>query len=141
MPSVNGDAHRVAIIVDPDYGARATDVASRCHTWIVISPTNRAVTAPRRADAFSLEAGFTDFEGAETPEDSLISVLAVVELHHGEYSHDPPVSVLEVIGTPPTRPILDELDGLGFDAVDLTAEGFVARRARASGIERRQGSA
>lgn len=125
---MEAEAYRVAIIVDPDYGERANDVADRCHTWIVISPANESAIAARRHDAFSSESGLTAFRGNETPERTLVSILSTVELHHGADSHDPPVSILEVIGTPVTEAIRDELGNLGFDEVQHTAPGFITVR-------------
>jgi hypothetical protein len=55
----------------------------------------------------SLDAGartFTCAAGA-SPEEALLGVLESVDLHHGEYSHDPPWSVLEVLGCAPTAAV------------------------------------
>jgi hypothetical protein len=50
-------------------------------------------------------------------------------VHHGDYSHDPPLSVIEVIGLEPTEAVRDELSSYGFGDIELSAEGFVVRRA------------
>ena len=61
----------------------------------------------------------------ETPEASFISILEEVVIHHGEDSHDPPLSVIEVIGLPPTAAVRDELGAYGFNSIESSAEGFV----------------
>jgi hypothetical protein len=52
-----------------------------------------------------------------------------VELHRGEFSHDPPVGIIEVLGADATTAIRQELARLGYTAISTAAQGFVARRA------------
>lgn len=63
-----------------------------------------------------------------TPEDWLVSHLSIIDLHHGELSHDPPYSILNVIGVEWSYRIQEELGQFGFDRHETTAEGFVATR-------------
>jgi hypothetical protein len=89
----------------PCLGGRAPeteDVADQ--TWRDFEP----------GEASSLEAGLTLFNADSGPENSLLSVLNMVELHHGEYSHTAPLSVIEVLGTEPTGAIQEALATLGF---------------------------
>jgi len=78
--------------------------------------------------ASPLEAGLTLFNADSGPENSLFSVLDAVDLHHGEYSHAPLLSTIEVFGTEPTGAIQEALTTLGFAEIKSTGEGFVARR-------------
>jgi hypothetical protein len=123
--------HRVAIVLDPNYAERIVELARECHVWLVTSASNDPVVAVLWRDdrAYSLEEGVTTFSAAETPEASFISILEEVEVHHGDYSHDPPLSVIEVIGLEPTEAVRDELSSYGFGDIELSAEGFVVRRA------------
>ena len=116
--------------MDPDYGERITGLASKCHTWVVRSDPNDAVFAAlRQGDpTYSLEKGVTIFNRAETPEASFLSIIGTVEEHHSEYSHDPPLSVIEVIGLEPSAEVRDELDSYGFRNIEPSQDGFVARR-------------
>ena len=127
---VDRTEHRVAIVVDPDYAERITELASECHTWLVRSAANDAVVASLRQDdqAFSFDAGVTTFNKAETPQASFLSILGTVEEHHGAYSHDPPLSVIEVIGLESSAAVRAELDVYGFCDIEQSTNGFIARR-------------
>jgi hypothetical protein len=126
----------VAIVLDPNYGERVVELARERHVWLVTSASNDpAVRALWDDPARSLEeddplaeGGVTTFSPTETPEASFISILEEVDAHHGEYSHDPPLSLLEVIGLEPTVAVRDELSSYGFGNIELSAEGFVVRR-------------
>lgn len=48
-------------------------------------------------------------------------------IHHREYSHDPPLSVIEVIGLQPSTAVRDELATYGFNSIESFAGGFVGR--------------
>lgn len=75
------------------------------------------------------DEGLTLFNGGTTPEESLVSILDSVELHHGEYSHDPPLPVIDVLGVGVTEPIREALAAVGFTDIRTVGEGFIARRA------------
>jgi hypothetical protein len=120
----------VAIVVDPNYAERIIELARECHVWLVRSTSNDAVVAALRQDgeAHSLDEGVTTFNPGETPQASFLSILSAVEEHHGEYSHDPPLSVIEAIGLEPSAAVREELDSYGFRDVEPSSNGFVARR-------------
>lgn len=123
--------HRVAVVVDPDYGERVTTLSKDRHVWIVRSPVNDAVVEVVRAgsEEHSLDSGITTFAAGDSPEESILSILGVVEEHHGEHSHDPPLGAIEIIGVEVTPAIRDELAAYGFDRVEPADEGVVAQRA------------
>ena len=54
----------------------------------------------RERDPDDYDTGYTTFkvDPQGHPEDWLVSELETIDLHHGEMSHDPPYSVLNVIG-------------------------------------------
>ena len=123
--------HRVAIVLDPNYADRIVELARECHVWLVESDSNDSVVAVlwRDGPAYSLEEGVTTFSPVgDSPEASFISILEEVEVHHAESGHDPPLSVIEVIGLEPTVAVRDELSSWGFGDIELSAEGFVVRR-------------
>jgi hypothetical protein len=51
-----------------------------------------------------------------------------VEEHHGEHSHDPPLSVIEVIGVSATDAIRGQLVADGFGQTEPDDQGFTAYR-------------
>jgi hypothetical protein len=127
---VDAIEHRVAVVLDPDYAERIIDLSRKCHAWVVRSAANDAVVAGLRQDspAYSSDEGVSSFNGAETPEAAFLTILSVVEEHHGAYSHHPPFSVIEVIGLEPSKAVSDELSACGFGQIEPSEDGFVARR-------------
>src|SRR5262245_46789716 len=90
----------VAIVLETDLGDRLGELAARMPVWIVDTPANRAAAQrywahnPGRPHT----EGVTTFVLDASRPDDLADVLSEVDLHHGEYSHDPPYSVVEVFG-------------------------------------------
>jgi hypothetical protein len=127
--------HRVAIVVDPEFGDRLDTLALRVHTWIADTATNRAAadrywSAQKSANvAHSLEHGVTTFRVDLTtpPEDWCASIVDVVEEHHGPWSHEPPVTEVEVYGTPLSAALRTVFAAVGFDEARPTPYGFEAR--------------
>jgi hypothetical protein len=123
----------VGIVVDPSFGERLHAVAARMPTWVVDTPPNRAAAEAH----WKTHAGQTHTGGLTTfrvdpdqgPEEWCAEILGVVVEHHGEYSHNPPVSVLEVIGARPVEQLVSALADYGFARVSPTPEGFRARAA------------
>ncbi|MGH8570695.1 MAG: hypothetical protein ACREXU_22495 [Gammaproteobacteria bacterium] len=68
------------------------------------------------------------FNANESPERVCLAVLGDVDVHHGEYSHDPPWSVLEVFGASSTAELEAALRGYGVDRIEKTEAGFAAFR-------------
>lgn len=125
-------AYRVHVVVDPHYGALILDLPVDEPAWIVDSPNNRyfikkAVEVHRDIEHW---AGITSFKfvDREKPDDRFINILWSVDLHHGEYSHDPPYSILNVIGVEWSEKIHEELGTFKFESHEATPQGFVATR-------------
>jgi len=123
--------HRVGIVTDPDFGERILPLAIRLHVWAVDSLANRAAaerlwTQQPRHD---VERGATvfRFDAAEPPDQRVIRILNTVLEHHGEYSHDPPVSVLEIFGAPLTAGLQQALAGAGFTSIMVDGDAVLAR--------------
>jgi hypothetical protein len=122
--------HTVAVFVVPDL---AVDVAQRSadqHVWALRSPAHERVAQQLWAavPTGSLERGVTLFNGVGlSAEEELLGILGVIEEHHGTY-HEPPVSVIEVFGSPLTPDVEAEFAGYGFTRFTSTDRGFVACR-------------
>jgi hypothetical protein len=124
--------HRVAIVVDPTFGERLTELSRTAHVWACDTPENRRIArrlwAGRKVK--DLESGITLFKFAphDSADEVCRGILETVELHHGEWSHTPPWSEVEVHGaslTPTLREAFVELD---FREFGTTPDGFIAVR-------------
>jgi hypothetical protein len=122
--------HRVAIVVDPAYGSRLDPLSQRLHVWVADTPANRAAAENlwRSRPEVSLDRGVTTFRVAdgEPPARSALAILSAVIDHHGEYSHSPPVSVIEFHGCSPTPELIAELADLGFPTIAVGSEAWRA---------------
>jgi hypothetical protein len=124
--------HKVAIVVDPDFGDRLFALAGRMHVWVCDTPGNRAAAALIWGDDpnYDLESGVTTFKfapNASRPEVAA-AVLGDVDLHHGEFSHDPPWSVIEVIGCSPTESLVAAFAAFGAKLSSTGIDTCEARR-------------
>jgi hypothetical protein len=102
------------------------------HVWACDSPENRRVATRDSASnqGVSLEHGVTLFKysPSEPTDQVCLGILGTVDLHHGEYSHIPPWSEVEVYGTELTPTLQRAMVELGFSKFDVTTEGFVGVR-------------
>jgi len=71
-------------------------------------------------------------------EDYFLDQLASIDLHHGSYSTQRPYRILEVVGAFLNPAIQAALAGLGFDQIEQTQTGFVARRSEQEAAKRRE---
>jgi hypothetical protein len=128
-------AHRVAIVVDPAFGARLDALAERLHVWVADTPTNRSAAErlwrlhPPTGTSRDLERGVTTFnvEPSHSPEQWCAAIVGTVDEHHGGFAHNPPVSELEVYGAPPTPEVRAAFAAYGFDEIAATPGGFRAK--------------
>lgn len=126
--------HAVALVVDRAFGVKLIALAARIHVWIVDTPMNNTtveVVWRAACGASSLDHGATKFDSGgptKTPDEIARSILDTIDLHHGEHSHMPPWSVLEVYGTSPTPTLVAAFAELGFSNVVPASDGFKAWR-------------
>lgn len=124
--------HQVAIVVDPNFGIRLIELSRRVHVWACNSPQNREAVDQVWATTLvaSIDHGITTFEtlAGATPEESCEAVLESVELHHGEFSHHPPWSILEVFGAELSPALEASLRELGFVRFEREPLHFTAFR-------------
>jgi len=124
------------VIVDPAFGDRLREIPAGEPIWIADTAPNRlayeAVGKERHPESYLVGLSSFTIDPAAAPEDWLISELEVIDLHHGEMSHDPPWSHINVIGTKWTERIGRELARFGFGNHQDTAEGFTATKEAAN---------
>ena len=124
--------NRVLLVLDRDYDGELASVPANTHVWLIDSPVNRQVAANYRAlhEGSGVETGATTFKAADDdpPSETCLSVLNDIDLHHGEYSSNPPYSVLEVVGAQLSNSIQRAIEALGFSKFESTKNGFRATR-------------
>jgi hypothetical protein len=121
--------HRVAIVVAPAF--ELEQLAGDRHVWALRVPEYERVAQERWSTTRDdeLDSGITLFNGSGlSPEAELVEILATIEEHHGEYSHTPALSAIEVFGAHPTAQVRAELSAYGFDDISPSPRGFTARR-------------
>ncbi|MBE7158417.1 MAG: hypothetical protein INR62_08290 [Rhodospirillales bacterium] len=122
--------YRVHVIVDPASGRRLADLPADEPVWIVAGPINEPIVRQlwqQRLTKSHLD-GITMFRSHGSPEDAFLGELGTVDLHHGEYSAQPPYSLLEVVGCPPSEEVRSALTEFGFSIIASSPEGFSAQR-------------
>lgn len=129
---MNDKPYRVHVVVNPHYGESIPGLPVEEPAWVVDSQDNHPVIQAlwderKRTDHLTGITSFK-FDGEASPEDWLVSILASIDLHHGKFSHDPPYSILNVIGVKCSDRIQKELNEFGFNQYKPTPEGFIATR-------------
>ena len=124
--------YRVFVVVDRAFGHRLELLPPGEPVWVVDSNVNTPVAHrlwEARAEVSHLQ-GITTFRGScdSSPEEDFLGDLDTVDLHHGKYSAQPPYSILEVIGCPPSERIQVALGEIGFEIASTAPDGFVAVR-------------
>ena len=125
--------YTVAIVVDPNFGDRLGALAGQMPVWVADTPANRAAAEaywqmePGRAHTTGVTTFRVDPEDA--PEGWCSDVLGTVVEHHGVYSHDPPVTALEIVGARPVAALRAALEAYGFGQVSAAEGGFRASAA------------
>ena len=125
--------HVVGVVVDPEYGDRLRALASRMPVWIADSDPNRvAVAALRREGPSGLPhtaigaVTVFDVDQEVSQEAWVLSVLGDIDLHHGEHSHVPPYTALEVFGVEATHDLRVALAEYGLTEIEPRPGGFLA---------------
>jgi hypothetical protein len=131
-PSMAESKYRVAIVADPGFGERIEALAEHMHVWAVDTPANRT-TAERlwaTMPAPSIESGVTIFrvDPNESPDAWAAATSPDVELHHGEYSHNPPLDTIEIHGAPLSSQLRLALNAAGFTHLGQDGELIIASR-------------
>jgi hypothetical protein len=125
--------HRVAIVIDERASMLLPALVGRCHVWLVDSKENTKAAEDYWAQSKGVEDelafGVTTFtRQADLPEQLLDMALELVEDHHGEFAHDPPVDEVLVIGAKSTNAVFAVLRDWGYTEIQSEAEGLVAQK-------------
>jgi hypothetical protein len=123
----------IVILLSSEFAPRMLDVALGHQVWAPRTADTEEVAQRFWAERPPLDAepgagGITLFTGQGDPERDFLSILDEVELHHGVASSErPAVTMLRVLGTPASKSVRDALRVQGFDRVESSADGFLAR--------------
>jgi hypothetical protein len=122
--------HRVAIVLDRNFGSKVIELSQKMHAWICDTPVNKKAAKSvwsKNKNPGSPEQGVTIFKvsSKDTPESMLIDKIELIDLHHGEYSHNPPWSELHVYGFSLTARIKSKFKYFGDGRFESTKEGFI----------------
>lgn len=124
--------YRVAIVVDRNFGNQVKALSRRLNVWICKTPANQLAveTIWRAQPEYNLESGVTVFNCTEqeTPEEMVANILDNVDLHHGQFSHDPAWSIIEVIGCLATEKIKQAFANYQAEVFPTGPDQFEARR-------------
>ena len=124
--------YTVHVVFDSEYGSRIRDLPLNEPAWIIDSDINRPIVEAiwREGKQQDYLVGITIFQGAsfDSQEDCLIAELETIDLHHGSQSHDPPYSVLDVIGIHWSERIQEAVAKYGFESHTLTKNGFIVEK-------------
>jgi len=123
-------SYRVRVIVDPEYGGRLERLPREEPVWIVDSPGNHEAILKiwEKQKTTDHTSGITAFRWdlSGSAEDRLIAEMGSIDLHHGNYSHNPPHTELEAIGVGWSQRLAEALAEYGFTRHTNTEDGFVA---------------
>lgn len=123
--------YKVYIVVDREFGDKLAEIEG-APVWIVDTPINKTVVRrlwseqPQKNHLTGITT-FDDFESSSL-EDILLGQFDAIDLHHGVYSANPPYAVIEVVGTPLTARVKNELSEYGFKEFCAGPAGFTAKR-------------
>jgi hypothetical protein len=123
---------RVVVVVDRDYGALLRLLPEEAPAWVVDTPVNHKVIVElwdsrKRWSQGGVLTSFID-KPALSPEELLISILDVVDLHHGSYSQDPPWSIAQIIGARALPHLIKAMETQGFRLQCQNRDGLEFRR-------------
>lgn len=120
----------VVLVVDPALGDGLWDIAARHDAWVVPSEINRAaieeIWAARKEANEGPSLTIWSAPPPTVTERDWLAILDTIELHHGEYSSEPPLDTLSVYDATVTPPITAALREYGYEIVKATKVGFVA---------------
>jgi hypothetical protein len=123
----------VAIVLDPDFGERISEVGQRMAVWLTPSAENRDAAVRLRKllendpDAPVVSMWSEPRTGASEKE--WLGILQTIEMHHGEYAAERPVTELHIFGGSPEPHVVAALHAFGYTRVAMGDDGsFTASR-------------
>jgi len=128
----SADEYVVVIVLDPAFGDRILEVGNN-DVWITPSEVNRdAANRLRKLVENESNAPLVSMWSAPragVTEDEWLAILQDIEVHHGEYAHDPVVTRLRIIGATPEPHSVAALREYGYTDIKSEVGGFTASRA------------
>jgi len=124
----DGLSSNVAIIVGEESSFDLQKIAESMEVWAPNLPEYKQ--AAERIRETLPESSVTLYNAAtsDSPEQEFLSWLSTVDLHHGEYSSEPPWEVMHVYGATITTELERALKEYGVDDITPTDFGFRACR-------------
>lgn len=93
--------HEVIVVLDPNFAGDLWALSRTAHVWIIGSELNEEAARQvwnRERDPRWPTQGVTTFVGAACEADTLYSMLATIDEHHGDHSAELPWQVIHVRG-------------------------------------------
>ncbi|MCP3931189.1 MAG: hypothetical protein GY705_19060 [Bacteroidetes bacterium] len=130
--------HKVALVVDPNFGEKLLPIANTMHVWAVGSAINMdAIQIWYERDleqdlSFYRGASSFDYDEGAKPEKIASDIIETIDDHHGpnwteENGEIPEWSCIFVYGCSLKDPILSTLMEYGIDDFEETAFGFIGK--------------
>ncbi len=120
-----GSAETVAVVVDPHSSEQLRSLVKRCEVWAVDSALNRAFAESywsELANSSGLSLTIFDSSPGESPPDTVLRMLDMIDLHH------PHCTRYEFVGVHLTPHLGEELARLGYVELSSLSEGFSASK-------------
>lgn len=128
------DFSTIAIVLDADFGARLSELASRMPVWIVDTPANRASIenewTRRRRDGAERELSVFRLIDGLSASDHIAALLRTIDRQHGASAEDGPFTTLRIYGASPSDAPTAALRALGGGEPVTTGDGFQVAFAR-----------
>jgi hypothetical protein len=126
----NKNSYAVAVVVDKNFGERLLELSSRLPVWICSSTQNlkyvKEIWSKTKEENLKRVVTSFNFKENDSLEDIFLGILDNVDLHHGEFSHNPAWNVLEVYGLEKvSNKILNGLKKYGEGIIKETTDGFI----------------
>lgn len=125
--------HRVVLVFEEAVESDLAALADKHHVWLVSSKANDGAAERYWATAATasdpLAAGVTVFQRKKGDSAAALdAVLELVEDHHGEFAHAPPVDEVVVLGLESSAALVATLLDWGYSAVHSVPGGVLAKR-------------
>lgn len=124
--------YSIRVVLDRSFGERLSALPAGKPVWLIKSPINTPVAQRLWTERPAKDhlTGITTFEASvsEIPEETFLSIVDTIDLHHGEFSSGSPYYVLLVIGCTVTPEIRLALEERGFRIAAENSDGFSAIR-------------
>lgn len=124
----------IGLVLDPEFSSRLGGLSGQMHVWALDSTPNRASAEAiwEERPTYLPDQGITLFQSCsgQSEYDACAGILPAIDLHHGEFSQEPPYQVVEVFGCLLTDALRSRFGEFGFNEFSPTSDGFIARRLR-----------